>query len=167
VTIVSLRLYAMNDVAQFALEVLRDNSPTSSSPQDHHARLYRDSHLIFLNGRNVPDATSWRPGFELTISNPTPYARKIEVGSMHVDVSAHVYERSVPAINREHGDVMTCSFAWLPLNFAQVAGWLSGPGAALGGSKSRVLKNEWLSRQPTLVFTAIPFLRGGASIYAG
>jgi hypothetical protein len=92
-TIITFRYLNMDEVAQFALKTLRELSPVGSG-EDPHPGLYRDSHILFLNGHDVPDAKAWKPGDQLEISNPEPYARKIEVGAMKVNVDGHVYERA-------------------------------------------------------------------------
>ena len=51
---------------------------------------------------------------ELAISNPLPYTRKIELGSMTMRVpgTSHVYEQAVSATNRRYGNVAKALFTW-------------------------------------------------------
>jgi hypothetical protein len=49
-TIITFRYLNMDEVAQFALKTLRELSPVGSG-EDPHPGLYRDSHILFLNGR--------------------------------------------------------------------------------------------------------------------
>jgi hypothetical protein len=73
--------------------------------------------LLFLNGHDVPDAKAWKPGDQLEISNPEPYARKIEVGAMKVNVDGHVYERSAQIVRRQYGSSVKVEFVFMPLRF--------------------------------------------------
>jgi hypothetical protein len=62
-------------------------SPVGSSG-DKHPGLYRDSHLVFIDGHVVKDVSGWQPGQQVNISNPVPYARKIEVGGATISGAA-------------------------------------------------------------------------------
>ena len=87
------RYLAIQDVVDFALQTLRDRSPVGSTG-DQHPGLYRDSHMVFLNGHVVEDGdvSAWRRGDQINISNPVPYSRKIEAGRDKLSVPGHVYE---------------------------------------------------------------------------
>lgn len=81
----------LTEIVAVALRLLREKSPVGSK-DDKHAGLYRDSHFVFLNGTKVDDVAGWQPGQVIYISNPVPYARKIESGRMKTSVPGHVYE---------------------------------------------------------------------------
>src|SRR5438128_7031021 len=87
------RYLAMQDVVNFALETLRQRSPVGSVG-DPHPGLYRDNHTVFLNGRVVSDVSSFRRGDQINISNPVPYARKIEIGRMKMKVAPKIYQET-------------------------------------------------------------------------
>jgi hypothetical protein len=76
-----------------ALTALIAASPSRSG-------LYAKSHMVFINGaavQAIPDAL--KPGDEVMISNPVPYARRIEIGKTEsgrdfvIQVPNRIYER--------------------------------------------------------------------------
>ncbi len=144
----------MDEVAQFALKTLRDLSPIGSGG-DPHPGLYRDKHTLFLNGHDVPDAKAWKPGDQLEISNPEPYARKIEVGAMHISVDAHVYERSAQIVRRQYGSMTKVEFLFMPLRFGNAqAQAASGISARHTRRNSGRRSGDWLVRQPAIILSA-------------
>lgn len=90
----------IDEVAQYALEVLFDLSPVRSG-------TYRKSHALFLNGRQVNDLKHYETGDEVIIANFVPYARKIELGlmTMRVSGSDQVYTRAVKRVRSRFGNV--------------------------------------------------------------
>jgi hypothetical protein len=83
----------MRELIAFALEELRKASPVVSGD-------YRNSHTLYINGvpaAAIPDRIE--AGMELFISNPVPYARRLEVGLKEdgrpfvVQVPPRIYER--------------------------------------------------------------------------
>lgn len=156
----------MSEVAEFALATLRDLSPTGSG-KDPHSGLYRKSHTLFLNGHDVPDATGWKQGDQLEISNPQPYARKLEVGGAKVSIAGHVYERAAQIIRSKHGDAVDVKFVFMSLKFgnaqAQAASGISkrhtrvaraGRSRRVSGKSSPRRSGDWLSRQPAIILSA-------------
>lgn len=105
-------------VAEFALETLRKLSPVGSVG-DKHPGLYRDSHMLFLNATPVDLAglAAWKPGDEVSIANPLPYARKIEIGKMKMRVPGtdHVYQQAVQVVNGRFGNVAKARFTYRAL----------------------------------------------------
>jgi hypothetical protein len=153
-TIITFRYLNMDEVAQFALKTLRELSPVGSG-EDPHPGLYRDSHTLFLNGHDVPDAKAWKPGDQLEISNPEPYARKIEVGAMKVNVDGHVYERSAQIVRRQYGSVVKVEFLFMPLRFGNAqAQASSGISARHTRRAAKRRSGDWLVRQPAIVLSA-------------
>jgi hypothetical protein len=65
----------LSELIQFALDELRRQSPVVSG-------AYRDSHTIYVNdqpqGQTIPKTIN--AGDRIFISNPVPYARRLEVG---------------------------------------------------------------------------------------
>lgn len=97
-------------VAQFAMETLHRLSPVGP-PEGGH---YRDSHTLFLNGAAVSNLKGYKSGDEVTISNPIPYSRKIEIGMMKMRVpgTEQVYQRSVSIVNRRYGNLARVVFSY-------------------------------------------------------
>lgn len=145
------RFLDMQEVVAFALETLRSFSPVGSIG-DEHPGLYRDSHTVFIDGRVVKDVAGWRPGQQINISNPVPYARKIEVGHMKVNVPPHVYERAAPIIAARFPAVKV-RFLFMPVSFASAQAYASSE-IGQGERGTRKSRRDWLVRQPALQITA-------------
>ena len=144
----------MTEVATFALDTLRSLSPVGSG-SDPHAGLYRDSHTLFLNGASVLDASGWSPGDQLEISNPEPYARKIEVGAMKINVEGHVYERAAAMIRSKYGSAVKVEFVFIPLRFGNAqAQAASGISTRHSRRSAKRRSGDWLSHQPAIVLSA-------------
>jgi hypothetical protein len=153
---VVIRYVYMDDIAQFTLQMLRDRSPVGSAG-DSHPGLYRDSHMLFIDGHNVPDAKSWQPGQALEFSNPVPYARKIELGTVKISAPAHVYEETAPLVAARYGNSVNVQFTFMPVRFGSVQAYsqsLAGRAArARRGGSPKALR-DWLVRQPAIIITA-------------
>ncbi|MDI4231450.1 hypothetical protein OZ411_01305 [Bradyrhizobium sp. Arg237L] len=119
---VSYWFFSMRALAEFALQTLRDLSPVGSG-DDPHIGLYRASHLLFLNGQVVEDASAWKPGDQLGISNPVPYARLIEVGILRMRVSGtdRVYQQAETIIRSRYGNVIDVKFTYMPVRFTSAS----------------------------------------------
>lgn len=83
----------LTDVIQFALDELRRQSPVQSGD-------YVRSHTLYVNGAPVDVIPkTLNAGDRLFISNPVPYARKLEIGKTKagrafvVQVPNRIYER--------------------------------------------------------------------------
>src|SRR5438309_2158508 len=111
----------MSEVVAFTLETLRNLSPVGST-DDKHPGLYRDSHLIFIDGHVAKDVSRWRPGQQINIANPEPYSRKIESG---MSVPGHVYEFAQPIIAGRYGNSVNCKFVFMPVEFGSQQAWAS------------------------------------------
>ncbi len=147
------RYVYMNDIAQFALQTLRDLSPVGSG-RDSHPGLYRDSHMLFIDGHNVDDATIWVPGQQLAISNPVPYARRIEAGAMNISVPPHVYERAAPIVAGRYGNSVNVRFSYMPVRFGSIEAYAQSRASAVSHRRRRKALRDWLARQPALIITA-------------
>lgn len=97
-------------VVQFAMETLFDLSPVLSGD-------YRSGHQIFVDQAGARNLKDWRPGMEVAITNPLPYARKIELGSMKMKVpgSSAVYERARKKISARYGNQFQIKFTFRAL----------------------------------------------------
>jgi hypothetical protein len=142
----------MPAIAAIAREILIEGSPVGSG-DDPHPGLYRDSHLMFLNGAWVADASGWKPGDEIEIANPVPWSRLIEVGilRMRVPGTDHVYQRAEVILRARYGDVVEVKFKFMPIRYgdrgaANMLGRLQG--------KDRDTRASSLLRQPALSIKA-------------
>jgi len=140
----------------FALQTLRANSPVGTTG-DEHPGLYRDSHMVFIDGHVVTDVSGWRPGQQINISNPVPYSRKIEggPGKPKFSIPGQVYERSEPIISGRFGNQVNVKFVFMPVRFGDNQAWASFTRMQRTGRKlSDKARGDWLVRQPALQITA-------------
>jgi hypothetical protein len=144
------RYGAMQDVVDFALAILRDRSPVGSNG-DKHPGLYRDSHKVFLNGHVVEDVSGWRPGDQINISNPVPYARKIEAGRGKMTVPGHVYEDAALIVAGRFGNKAAVRFTFMPVRFGDVQAFAAFSRRIRPGRRlSDKARQDWLVRQPVI-----------------
>jgi hypothetical protein len=144
------RYGVMQDVVDFALATLRDRSPVGSAG-DKHPGLYRDSHKVFLNGHVVDDVSGWRPGDQINISNPVPYARKIEAGRGKMTVPGHVYEDTALIVAGRFGNQAAVRFTFMPVRFGDVQTFAAFSRRIRPGRRlSQKARQDWLVRQPAL-----------------
>lgn len=150
------RYLDMSEVSDFVLQTLRDRSPVGSA-HDTHPGLYRDSHMLFIDGHNVPDARNWRPGQAMEFSNPVPYSRIVELGNGRMRAPLHVYEETAPIISARYGNSVNVQFVYMPVRFGSVQAYSqSRTGQAAGqrrGGSEKAIK-DWLVRQPAIIITA-------------
>ena len=146
------RFLPMQDVVDFALSTLRDRSPVGGAG-DKHPGLYRDSHMVFLNGHVVEgaDVSAWRPGDQVNISNPVPYARKIELGTARISLPGHVYEDTALVVAGRYGNHVAVKFTFMPVRFGGVQAFASFSRRLRPGRRmSEKARRDWLVRQPAL-----------------
>jgi hypothetical protein len=149
------RYHIMTTVVSAALETLREKSPVGSQG-DKHPGLYRDSHTVFIDGHVVSDVSSWRPGQQVNISNPVPYARKIEAGKFTFSVPGHVYEQAAQVLQGRFGNSVAIKFTYMPVRFGDVASYAAFSKQLKAGRRrmSDKAKRDWLVRQPALQINA-------------
>ena len=153
---VVIRYLYMDDIVQFALQTLRDLSPVGST-KDTHPGLYRDSHMLFIDGHNAPDAKNWRPGQQIEISNPVPYSRIVELGNGRMRAPLHVYEQAQPLIAARYGNSVDVKFTFMPVRFGSVQAYAqsrAGEAAKRRKGGSEKVLRDWLVRQPAIIITA-------------
>lgn len=146
----------MQEVVDFALLTLRSLSPVGST-DDNHPGLYRDSHLLFIAGHVAADASAWKPGQQINISNDVPYARKIEIGPMKLSVPNHVYESSAQIVAGRFGNIVDVKFVFMPVQFGSIDIYrhsLAGQAAGRRRGGSPKALADWLVRQPALQIRA-------------
>lgn len=149
------RFFYMTQVVEFALETLRANSPVGSD-RDPHPGLYRDSHTVFLNGHVVQDVSAFKPGDQIHISNPVPYARKIESGRMKLSVPNHVYETATQQVQARFGNTANVKFVFMPVRFGDNQAWANFTKLQRNKRKKQNPKSraDWLVRQPAMQISA-------------
>lgn len=131
----------IENVVQYAFEVLFDLSPVLTG-------AYRGAHTLFIDGRAASDMKGWQPGQEVSISNPLPYSRKIEVGRMKMTVPGtdHVYQQARRKIMARWGNVANIGFTYRGI----VEGFNVNP---LTAPKGRKPHNRAENRFPALIIT--------------
>jgi len=156
----------LDQVVQFAMETLFDRSPVDSGD-------YRNAHMIFIENSPARNLAELRSGDEITITNPMPYARKIEAGSMTMRVPGtdHVYQQARQIVAARWGNVAKIKFTYRALigghvvmqekahSFGQ-AWWLGGASArpATGDFEKQLaptLHNRANLRFPALVISEL------------
>ena len=145
----------MQEIVDFAIATLKEKSPVGSG-RDKHPGLYRDSHLIFLDGHVTKDVSNWHPGQQINISNPEPYARRIEAGGFTVSVPGHVYEDAAQIIAGRFGNSVSVKFVYMPVTFGSNADYAAFSTRQRAGRKlSQKARKDWLQRQPALEIKAL------------
>jgi hypothetical protein len=125
--IVYLYRYA-TEVVENAITVLQRISPVRSG-------LYAKSHTIYVDGHEVARAPTDITR-EVVISNPVPYARKIEIGKTRsgrpfvIQVPNRIYERTARALQQKYRNVATVKFTYMA-----IAGHARWPAIVIGPPK--------------------------------
>jgi hypothetical protein len=139
----------MDLVAEFALETLRQLSPVDSGN-------YVRSHTLMLNGVVVDDLSGWKPGDEVSISNPEPYTRKIEIGRKGFRAHAHVYEKAERIVARRFGNIVRVNFLYRQAPPGAIHKWAAKSAMSHKGHATDTSRAvQWLTRQPTLLLREI------------
>lgn len=97
-----------SEIIGFALEYLIARSP-------EHSGRFRKSWFVMANGSPVADLDAIPTDAEVVITNDQPYARKIEVGHMHMSVPAGVVEAALQAVKKTYGAAVTARKTFLLL----------------------------------------------------
>ncbi|WP_448031544.1 hypothetical protein [Bradyrhizobium liaoningense] len=149
------RFTAMQDIVDFALATLRERSPVGTG-DDPHPGLYRDSHLVFLNGQVVQNVRAFKRGDQINISNPVPYARKLEVGNGRMQAPLHVYEDTALIVASRFGNRAAVKFTFMPVRFGGISAYAVFSKQLKQGRRtmSEKSRQDWLVRQPTIEIKA-------------
>ncbi|MBP2310494.1 hypothetical protein GBZ48_31515 [Azospirillum melinis] len=103
----------------FAAAQLRELSPEDFVHPDQ--RVFRESHLLFCDGREVGTLTEGgdtsfidrlSPRSEFVITNSQPYAGKIERGQSDQAPNG-VFRLAASTVSRRYGSIVTSRFLWL------------------------------------------------------
>lgn len=108
--VIVVRYPRIEAIVQFAMETLFDLSPVLSGE-------YRNSHTIFVNQAGAANLKDWRPGQEVAITNPVPYARVIEIGKMKMKVPGtdRVYQQARRKVMARFGNQFDVQFTYRAL----------------------------------------------------
>jgi hypothetical protein len=115
----------VTEVIETALLTLQRLSPVRSG-------LYAKSHTIYVNGSPVGRAPKELTD-EVIISNPVPYARKIEIGKTRsgrpfvIQVPNRIYERTAKALKSRYRNLARIEFT-----YTQIAGHDRWPAIIIG-----------------------------------
>lgn len=131
-------------VVEFALDTLRQLSPVDEGD-------YVRSHVIMINGVVVPDMKGWKAGDRVTISNSMPYTRKIEIGRGRYRARGHVYEKAERIVLRRFGNMANVWFIFDKAPAGDIHSWAKTTTLSHRGHASTNTRQEWLTRQPTLL----------------
>lgn len=108
------------EVVKALLDELRARSPVGPEEGGH----YRDEHFVMLDGRGLPPLTVPSPETlrnvrVITVANPMPYARKLEVRpGFAKQVDSHIYESAMRAVRADYGKIARFKFALISLSGA-------------------------------------------------
>lgn len=98
------------DVLRWIADQLEKHSPVGSG-KDPHPGLYKKSHVLFADGKEVEDITKTPPAAEYDFVNIVPYARKIERGSSS-QAPDGVYQAVAILAQQRFGGIADISFAY-------------------------------------------------------
>lgn len=144
------RYQYLREVIQFALDELRKASPVVSGD-------YVRSHTIYINGTaGVFDIDQLnkplRSGHEIFISNPVPYARRIEVGKTKdgrafvIQVQPKIYENVTKLVQAKYRNLakITFGYATLPDAYIVTGGMQQRTPRYLTGDLRKVTQTHWM-----------------------
>lgn len=100
------------EILLVAMAYLRSLSPVNSG-------RYRDSHTIYVNGIPVSDRTDIKPGMDVWIANPVPYARRLEIGRTTsgrpflIQVPNRIYERTQKYLQNRYRNAANITFGYV------------------------------------------------------
>ncbi|TPL40693.1 hypothetical protein [Mesorhizobium sp. B2-4-6] len=133
--VIVYRYPRLEEVIAFALQTLADLSPELTG-------AYKAAHTLFLNG--APAALSaYQPGDDVAITNPEPYSRKIEVGSMKMKApgTSMVYQHARRVVMARFGNIANIKFTYRGLvggfSVNQLKAGSTGQKWWLGGAAAR------------------------------
>lgn len=99
------------DVLQWIADQLKSHSPVGAGP-DKHPGLYRDSHTLFADQKEVPIGDEIPPdATEYVFTNTVPYARKIEQGESP-QFPDGVFEGVAALARRQFGNQASIEFTY-------------------------------------------------------
>ena len=118
--------------------------PASAAIQD----LYKDEHLIFVDGVQTDDITNLHADAEVIFVNTLPYARKIERG-LSLEAPNGVYEMVARLMKRKYGQAVDIQFNWVGV-MGVLASWHSAKASKSVGAESKKKANQSANRYPAI-----------------
>lgn len=98
----------LGPIAEYALAFAEARSPVLSG-------RFKKSWFVMVNGIPATDFSAIAPDAELIITNDQPYARKIEVGHMHMRVPPGIVQDTRQAVMRRFGNTVTTQVRFISL----------------------------------------------------
>lgn len=104
----------LQEMISVFLQALRDASPSVSGK-------YKASHHLYIGGHQVPDDTMLKPGDDIWISNPVPYARRLEIGKRTsgkpflLQVDNRIYERTARKLGSRYSNAAKVEFGYVTM----------------------------------------------------
>lgn len=130
---VVVALFAVHAAAiDFTWETLARLSPVDQSPNADNI-VYRDNHLLLVNGEEREPPVSVEPDDIVTFVNLLPYARRIEQGHSKKQAPDGVYEVATAIVKARFGNVVNVRF---------------GYGSFLGATASRDTRYPFIELSP-------------------
>lgn len=127
-------LFAVQAAAiDFTWETLAGLSPVDQNPKTHDEIVYRDHHLLLINGEEFEPPVQVGADDVITFVNLLPYARKIEKGWSKKQAPDGVYEAASAIVKAKYGNIVTVRF---------------GYGSFLGATATRNNRYPFISLSP-------------------
>lgn len=98
----------VSDTLVWIGDQLREHSPVGSGP-DKHAGLYKDSHILYADGSEVPEGADVPQAGEYVFISALPYSRKLEHGSSP-QAPDGVYQAVASLAKSRFGNVASIEF---------------------------------------------------------
>lgn len=124
------------------MRALQDASPV-------YTGAYKKAHTLYIDGRPAPLNTPIRAGQEVMISNPVPYARRLEIGKTEsgrdflIRVPNRIYERVAKgAVARRYGNTAKITFGYVTMSNAHVIKGGLGASYAVGEGRRRKRRQQ-------------------------
>lgn len=146
----------LREVALAAMKALQDASPVQSG-------AYKKAHTLFVDGVPARPNTAIKPGQEVFIANPLPYARRIEIGKTEsgrdfvLHVPNRIYERVAKQGLRQYRNAATITFGYVTLPQAHIIKGGLGASYAIGeGHRRKRHQRKGTEVQAPAIFIAPP-----------
>jgi hypothetical protein len=132
----------LREIARFALDWLRENSPVESG-------AYKNAHFVMAGGAEIDPLEIPAEAHEIVVTNDKPYARKIQVGMKSLSVPPGIYDRARIAVARRYGNIVS-----VDLKFIELAGGYVLKGGRGKGRRRRGRADGEPLTYPALIITA-------------
>jgi len=131
---VVVALFAVRAAAiDFTWEALAQLSPVDQNPKTVDSIVYRDRHLLLVNGEEREPPVDVQPDDIVTFVNLLPYARKIEKGWSKKQAPDGVYEAATAIVKARFGNIVDVRFSY---------------GTFLGATASRDTRYPYIQLSP-------------------